>query len=57
MRVLHVPRMRRADAPGLAGSRVVVGRQPWRLPLARCSPDRAFAYDCVHFLFSLLLRD
>jgi hypothetical protein len=33
--------------------RLLVGRGPRELPLARCPPDGGFAYDCVHFLFSL----
>jgi hypothetical protein len=46
--------MRRADRADSAESRALVGRELRKLPLARCPPDRGFAYDSVLFLFSLV---
>jgi len=46
-----VPRMRRANGALTSESCSLVGRGRRKLPLARRSPDRGFAYDCLHFLF------
>jgi hypothetical protein len=43
--------MRRADSAEYCA---LVGREARMLPLARCPPDRGFAYDCVLSLFSLV---
>lgn len=53
----HVPRMRRF-VEGMLSVMLDSGRSTrGELPLARCSPGRGFAYDCVHFLFSLMLHN
>jgi hypothetical protein len=56
MRLLHVPRMRRGEPIIQDESitvRALVGQANCQLPLARCSPGPAFAYDSMHFLFSV----
>ena len=51
----HVPRMRRF-VEDMVRVMLDSGRSTrGELPLARCSPGRGFAYDCVHFLFLLCL--